>query len=34
VHHLPRRADLAALDPKLIETAMVLPNYEGDRHVG
>jgi hypothetical protein len=34
VHHLPRRADLAALDPQLIETAMVLPNYEGDRQVG
>ena len=34
VHHLPRRADLAVLDPKLIETAMVLPNYEGDRQVG
>ena len=34
VHHLPRRADLAVLDPTMVETAMVLPNYEDDRRVG
>lgn len=43
VHHMPRRVrtdrdaepvDTDVVDLKTLETAMVLPNYEGDRRVG